>query len=106
MVDVKNTPGPWKAERPNGMIKTENGVLVGMAYGDNPECNEDDRQIANARLMAAAPDLLAALKDADDALEDLRVPASAGPNRFERVVLDVLVKIRAAIAKAEGKDVG
>lgn len=36
------------------------------------------------------------LKAADDALEDLRVPANAGPNRFEEPIPGVLAMVRAA----------
>jgi phage tail protein X len=50
----------------------------------------EPRDYANARLIAAAPDLLEALKEL---LPDLRV----GPH-----TLDTICNVRAAIAKAEG----
>ena len=35
--------------------------MVASIYGDDPDCKPDDRMLANARLIAAAPDLLLAL---------------------------------------------
>lgn len=59
----KFTPGPWISKRPNGMVKTPDDVkLIASCYGDDPECHEDERQIANAHLIAAAPQLYEALK--------------------------------------------
>ncbi len=61
--DVKHTPGPWRVA-PNrslsGAIETDfspfNHTLLGCTFGESPVHQ------ANARLMAAAPDLLAALE--------------------------------------------
>lgn len=63
MTDAKHTPGPWFISRkyvvgPRDESDSQGfGMIVGVAdvYGDNR--NQD------ARLIAAAPDMLAALKE-------------------------------------------
>lgn len=114
--EAKHTPGPWKARgysSTDGSIwidcdafsksgKTALGGTLAAAYGTGTGSDDSAVQKANAWLIAAAPELLAALREADDVLEDLRVPSDAGPNRFEQVIPAALAKIRAAIAKAEG----
>lgn len=52
---------------------------------------------ANARLIAAAPDLLASLKEMEDMLH-LWMRDNTGPRE-----LDVLERCERAIAKAEGR---
>lgn len=84
----KHTPGPWELAWDEGTwIQTEgdpygHGVMHvadargwGHLTGTN-SCNMDDDtafaiQCANARLIAAAPDLLAACEAALDALNEL-----------------------------------
>lgn len=68
--------------------------------GHQTECAERD---ANARLIAAAPELLDALKLA---LQGLDVAASNSPDTDEHAFIGYVLaadKARAAIAKAEGK---
>ncbi len=68
-----------------------NGVIVA-------ELKDSERQVSNARLIAAAPDLLAALK----ALEGYTDVFTEHYGRTSRAT-DVLNAARAAIAKAEGE---
>ena len=96
----KYTPGPWRVcggyTASYTAITTENDgyIVYGMADRlDHKEREEPinapdyETQRANAKLIAAAPDLLAACKDA-----------------FNYVTNDILLKqLEAAIAKAEGK---
>ena len=78
----KHTPGPWTAREPNGPGM---GWRVGPAWlGEAPWSEETS---ANARLIAAAPDMLAALELLLPYLEDCRMDSEA----------------RAAIAKAKGQ---
>ena len=59
----KHTPGPWFYRGPTGFVGTVKGSkMVASVYGDDPNCFEDGRQIANSLLIAAAPELLAAAK--------------------------------------------
>lgn len=66
----KHTPGPWetqplnKTEEAVFIIGSNLGGLVGAAHPWPTEIDNEDysRVEANARLMAAAPELLAALQ--------------------------------------------
>lgn len=106
----KHTPGPWeimnggdifssigsdsgdgvKADSNDGWQIAEVGYYSAFVDGMLVDLGEDVRQ-ANARLIAAAPDLLDALKDAESEL--------ACHPRINSYVID---KVRAAIAKATG----
>lgn len=88
---TKHTPGPWEATCPRGknwfIRQSETGeyIFESNQYGSMRE--------ADARLIAAAPDLLDALK------EYLAWGAMTASDRY---LFDA--KFRAAIAKAEGRD--
>lgn len=89
MAMSKRTPGPWQAEPMTGRgawIKGENGNWAALS------CGETDLEAeANARLIAAAPELLAALKS---------MVERVGPRWFlEQNWAEPLD----AIAKAEGR---
>ena len=105
-VKRKHTPGPW-IYQPGDMdgdifIESENedrsGVLVAKVENDGPRAKEADGYIpekmalANAALIAAAPDLLAALEFCADALN-----TEAGGLYKAHIE-----QARAAIAKAKG----
>lgn len=103
-MSAKYTPGPWKINKRSwpmtitGHIHqiTNNDRLPSafVPAWDNPQEGEEDgseEALANAHLIAAAPDLLAALKEAADFVQPF--------NRAE----DLLDKIEAVIAKAEGR---
>lgn len=90
---MSHTDGPWWACPPdedseNWEIEDGYGHTA-TVYGD------DEPAAANARLMAAAPDLLAASRLANQELIDLGVGSSGSP---------ALVALWAAIAKAEGRE--
>ena len=55
----KHTPGPWTANE-NGSIEYEGGYL-GEAYAYCENSYEDLPMMANARLMAAAPEMFECL---------------------------------------------
>ena len=91
----KHTPGPWSLLKSSGDGKRQ---YVTSSCGDyfldlRCEVDSDDRDydtaIANARLIAAAPDLLAAC----ETIEQL------GKSRYCDLGIDKMV--RAAIAKAK-----
>jgi hypothetical protein len=54
----QHTPGPWAIDAPNGVIRHENGAICDLRYPIYPP-EQPDELSANARLIAAAPDLLA-----------------------------------------------
>lgn len=116
--NAKHTPGPWAAGS-NGMkwnspqsptatvvaLRTYcDGVeptiyhLADIIYPSNREGTVGaDERAANARLIAAAPDLLKAAKEALDAFQQLATEEPAA--EWSAVLL-----LRAAIAKAEGRE--
>ena len=93
----KHTPGPWHwFETLDGRcrVKPMNGkYIVAECSAMEPQCEE---QVANARLMAAAPDLLGALRSIVN-LWDHHASAHG-----DGIIYPLHEAARAAIAKAEG----
>ncbi len=87
----KHTPGPWVYSFES--VDPEWAVVTTVGGAVIANVNADHRQEANARLIAAAPDLLAALKLLESAARIL--PPNIDPD-------SPLAQARAAIAKAEG----
>ncbi len=90
-----HTPGPWGYDLPDNWIYAfrENGTQIFVAQARNISVQSEVRD-ANARLIAAAPELLAALIDALEFLEnDCPLDLPCGPE---------IRQARAAIAKATG----
>lgn len=89
-----HTPGPWKVSSlaPLNICK-DNGTLIADCC--NAWQSFDGEREANARLIAAAPDLLAAL-------ETLANIAAVFPNELHEKHQDI-IDARAAIAKAKGE---
>ena len=102
-----HTQGPWKigVRQP-----TSDKFIYGPQGEEIADCdrktNFSEENLANARLIAAAPDLLAALKGCADALNEagksfaLNNPEAVRPNMFEIHAGNA----RSAIAKAEGRE--
>jgi hypothetical protein len=76
MSEPKHTPGPWAYADPE-LWENADGVVIGTAADDDVEAFEicevcelpRAERNANVRLIAAAPDLLAACEEAAEALE-------------------------------------
>jgi hypothetical protein len=107
---VPHTPGPWTVDNCGRDVRAGGvgGLFVARIYAvpqeDNPS-GYGDEQFANARLIAAAPDMLQALKAIRKWLMDGDTPAELlKPGEFWN---DAFVKANnaaiAAIAKAEGR---
>lgn len=97
-MELEHTPGPWgiSTESPT-IIKAydafgETKIIIGSAsgYRGSPFFPSDETAALNARLMAAAPQLLDALQ---------RAGASAG---FQYMTHETRAAISAAIARATG----
>lgn len=96
MNETKHTPGPWEIRRTGHDAKdfsifeegiaSSSGCIAKLPYRDGREC----LVLANSRLIAAAPDLLAALIEAADMLDVAEFPEG----------VDCVRRVRAAIAKA------
>lgn len=94
--DVKPTPGPWRVEQER--IAPDDirfDVVAGLSGEVLVACPPSE---ADARLIAAAPDMLAALK-ALWADRDVRQSDQAACKRL----YEAWRALRAAIAKAEGE---
>ena len=93
-MSAQHTPGPWVVD-PESPTWVEDGngcCLAKTGYGDD----EGDR--ANARLIAAAPDMLAALRALHDNIaEYAKINNLGGFDNHD------MRQARAAIAKAEGR---
>lgn len=97
----KHTPGPWLVEQ-GERTDADNIDVISPDGRDDPwtvavaigSCGPGGCTIANARLIAAAPDLLEALTSIADQLERV------GDSRKDAPFIEAA---RAAIAKAEGR---
>ena len=59
MTNTQHTPGPWEADSDAYVVNEYNRVIADVFINDDD--NREERA-ANARLIAAAPELLAALQ--------------------------------------------
>ena len=111
---LKYTPGPWNARKGAGWIvvrehavaRREAAIVVGMTPSislvsdpTSPWFEEGESE-ANARLIAAAPDLLEALKALVDISKPMREEWLNDPSFLE--ARRCYENAQAAIAKAEG----
>ena len=94
--NAKHTPGPWMLDHPIGLVLDAAGAAIQTA-GANCLNDDDGSGYANARLIAAAPDLLQALK------ETLAYWDSCGFSDCEPDCECIVQSVQAAIAKAEGR---
>jgi|SRR5579864_6445341 len=111
---ASHTPGPWEATKPALSCEIHaNKIHVASAFAKVP-AGTSDRYIlepeaeANARLIAAAPELLEALKETLRALES-HLNESTRDHNLGNVDLlcpcsqNEVVRAKAAIAKALGR---
>lgn len=108
----KPTPGPWHLQWPSADSDATDPIIVDMgeipvAYvqeSGSAEHGQDATSIVNARLIAAAPDLLdfaalvARMKTEDEMGEN--GPASED---WIATLNELIVSARAVVGKAEGK---
>lgn len=99
MSERKWTPGPWLFHQPwagFSKITGPSGELIfGIAAGADHERQSSDVCDANARLIAAAPELYAALEAITDQLERI---GDTRPHKDGQFIDDA----RAALKKAQG----
>lgn len=112
-IEPKNAPGPWKVKcGHNGVIYIEDpdgSIVATVGRGPEPEqIGGQERAERNARLIASAPALLAALKECLNALEThLRDDAKflgTKPETLCPCMENEVSRGKAAIALAEGKE--
>ena len=104
MSETKHTPGPWRYNIETGyrkidVVTAENANLIAELPFSGSMAPE-----ANARLIAAAPDMLEALEAVIGSHEALVIKDKPLPDaRFETVSTEAIAAARAALAKAEGR---
>lgn len=107
--DIRKHHVVWQAiESPNGKRVATTGIYV-QPNGTKPERIEHEEFEANARLIAAAPDLLAAAETAeikiDNAVELLRINMPEDGDVWASDLMDQIAvvanQLRAAIQKAK-----
>lgn len=107
MSDTKHTPGPWKFDDHLGCRPIKGGKSGSHRQAQYKEVactvglHDDDEDRANARLIAAAPELLKALEAlvwVADSMDSAPIAASV---RLETAYEEA----KAAIAKARGETV-
>ena len=98
MSETKHTPGPWRILRQNGKQFIQAGpVYFSIAEVAGPSNAGRERELtANVNLIAAAPDLLEALK--------MFVREYEGTGSDDRETRPEMIAARAAIAEATGQD--
>jgi hypothetical protein len=89
---TQHTPGPWAASRDASVIFKGYATLAHIEPAFDPETDSDtpDVTAANARLIAAAPELLAMLRSVSEFMPG------------EGMDHAMLESIKALVAKAEG----
>ena len=110
MSNTKHTPGKWRfytEPQPNGcpIVGNEKGLMVAMLAHSINYNDQAAEAVANARLIAAAPELLEALEACLATLSDERIGTCTymeGVDIYSdfRNAAD---KARAAISKARGE---
>ena len=97
-MNAKHTPGPWEYNvNTQGRFRVFAGtseIVRALSTHGRRRLGKAERE-ANARLIAAAPGLLEALREAEDVLNALDMSGYSQA--------DVLATVRVAIAKAEGR---
>lgn len=99
----EHTPGPWEWLKPSYVgcyietteLNGPSGNVIAVEVGFEDFSSRMEIDVPNARLIAAAPELLAALEGLVEQEEDFIAARMPGP------ALD-LTTARAAIAKARG----
>ena len=95
---MNSTPGPWTITR---LVSPDYALQFGIYAGPGPSVAlvVNGNREANARLIAAAPDLLAALHLALPFIEDCAMDDCYKPGYVNKAI----ATIRAAIKKATGE---
>lgn len=107
MTQAEHTPGPWEAI--NDVVRSPMpvGCLVARCatHFESAAISSQEQTLANARLIAAAPEMAtegAALQLAIDILL-LKIAHVTGVEPERRQVIQMQERFAAALAKAEGR---
>ena len=107
MSEQRHTPGPWRmgTPGPNGCytVGTERGLMTAMVAHSINEPDQAEQAEADARLIAAAPELLQMLSALECDINTMAYCYDRKPENFWRamaVAKENAIHARAAIAKA------
>ena len=102
----KNTPGPWRHyddevfQQINGKVSKQKICSLVSAGGDS-FAEDEEELIANARLIAAAPDLLEQLKDTVGTIQTLLASSHLQQYKgLQTIGADIVRNAQETIAKA------
>jgi hypothetical protein len=100
MSTSKHTPGPWTLDVEAGTVQGCREI-VGQDGGiaSTHGLDDDEEDLANARILAAALDMLEAGSDVI-----VRAITGEAPSGFALVPNEAFARLRAAIAKATGSE--
>lgn len=102
MNDMKHTPGPWTIEGEGTLVTPVTGALIGTTrigtggYGEIELLDGTNEPEGNKYLIAAAPELLAALRALLVVADHPNNPMATG------ACSSIIADARNAIAKAKG----
>ncbi len=99
MTKHTHTPGPWRLIQDGPMPDSRSICAGDYGIGEVWNLNGNPENLANAHLIAAAPDMLAALERCEQILSNCIVAGEALADHFPTR----LAAVRAAIAKAKGE---
>ncbi len=91
-----HTPGPWGYDWKSGDVFYLDGEAMPLVATVNLEAVSNEQALADLYLIAAAPELLAALIEAEDFM------AGFEDDVLQRGLSRKMARIRAAISKAKG----
>ena len=106
-MNTQHTPGPWNVgdDSPNDyegpIIDTRDRAVAVITIDHETESTPEDR--ANARLIASAPELLAALQQCADFILKVMDDPNLSDEESLSLLTDARNDARAAIIKATGK---
>ena len=101
-MEAKHTPGPWRATLGRSQMSDPGTTIYHLGqWGVYSDADSHGDPEADARLIAAAPELLAAVEQTYAELADI---SNEWPGRGTAKGQAKLVALRDVIAKATGRD--
>ena len=98
---MKHTPGPWSLGiQPKAIVVWGDATMPRTVVARIPNVGYPERAHHDARLIAAAPDMLEALQRAVNLLRTHCAPEDLGGSRFDLTDCKDVKPILAVIAKA------
>ena len=107
MSEHKHTPGEWFARKDEGWkgwsVADDAHTLIATVSDDDEHLHDNEQDEANARLIAAAPDMLEALESFNHLVPELWGDMVVDGQMTLIVDEDTIDAIKAAIKKARGE---